>query len=533
MKIALAQLNYTVGDIDGNTSKIIEAIIRAKQEGANLVIFAEQSISGLPSYDLVCKNTFLELCEDALVQIASYCEGISALVGLPTLTSYGTISAAALIQDRRVLRYIGKRNITARREMGFLVPASGYEYATIAGHKCAIVVGNDLSRLRDFDHSVDTVISINARKYGSGIFTSRFEALHNIAYVESKNIVLINQVGGGSDIVYDGTSCVFNKRGELTLLMKSFEEDFAIYDLEKEVASEDCHSLEVLESSSIRRKMIYSATCMGLRDFFYKSGYTKACLGLSGGIDSSVVASLAVAALGRENVMGLIMPSQFTDAQSVEDAVQLAQNLGIEYSIIPITSCNDAIIESLSMLIGGTEFNATEENILSRIRTTLLMALQNKRGYILLNSTNKSENALGLCTLYGDTAGAISITGDLYKREIFSLAKYINSVQGAPIPESILGKEPSSEVRPDRQDAHNLPPYELVDAIIYRMIEKGEHREEIVNAGFDMDDVQLIHKMIMQSEKKRFQYPPVLRLSSCSFGHERVMPLTHSYGDDE
>ncbi len=533
MKIALAQLNYTVGDIDGNSDKIINAIIKAKAEGADLVIFAEQSINGLPAYDLVCKHTFLELCEDALIQIASHCDGISALVGLPTLTSYGSISAAALIQDRRVLRYIGKRNITARREMGFLVPASGYEYATIAGHKCAIVVGDDLSRLRDFDSSVETIISINARKYGSGIFTSRFEKLHNIAYMENKNIVLINQVGGGLDIVYDGTSCVFNKKGELTLLMKSFEEDFAIYDMGKEVPSEECHSLEILESSSIRRKMIYQATCLGLKDFFEKSGYTKACLDLSGGIDSSVVAALAVAALGRENVMGLIMPSQFTDSESVEDAILLAQNLGVEYNIIPITSCNDAIVDALSPIIGGTEFNATEENILSRIRTTILMALQNKRGHILLNSTNKSENALGLCTLYGDTAGAISITGDLYKREIYSLAKYINSVQGDPIPEAILEKEPSSELRPDRCDADKLPPYELVDAIVYRMIENGEHREEIVNAGFDIDDVQLIHKMIMQSEKKRFQYPPVLRLSKCSFGHERVMPITHKYGDDE
>ncbi|MFR9620783.1 MAG: NAD(+) synthase [Rikenellaceae bacterium] len=528
MKIALAQLNYAVGDIDGNTNKIIDAIIRAKSEGADLVLFAEQSINGLPGYDLVCKHTFLELCEDALVEIASHCDNIAALVGLPMLTSSGTISAAALIQDRQVLSYIGKRNITARREMGFLAPGSGYEYATIAGHKCAIVVGDDLSRLRDFDSSVETIISINARKYGSGRFTSRFETLRDIAYMEGKNIALINQVGGGADIVYDGSSCVFNKCGELTLLMKHFEEDFVIYDLDVDHPSQ---SLEPLESSNVRRKMIFSAACLGLKDFFEKSGYTKACLGLSGGIDSSVVASIAVAALGKESVMGLIMPSQCSEENAVEHAVELAENLGIEYNVIPITSCNDAIVEALSPIIGGTEFNATEENILSRIRTTLLMALQNKRGHVLLNSSNKSENALGLCTLYGDTAGAISVTGDLYKREIYSLAKYINSIMDAPIPEDILSKEPSSELRPDRQDAQQLPPYELVDAIVFRMIEKGEHREEIANAGFEMADVELIHKMIMQSEKKRFQYPPVLRLSSCSFGHDRVMPITHKYGD--
>ncbi len=224
--------------------------------------------------------------------------------------------------------------------------------------------------------------------------------------------------------------------------------------------------------------------------------------------------------------------TEFSEENAVEDAVALAKNLGINYNIIPIDGCYHSIVNSLSSIIGGTEFDATEENILSRIRTTLLMALQNKRGHVLLNSTNKSENALGLCTLYGDTAGAISITGDLYKGEIFDIAKYINKTEGDVIPVSILNKAPSSEVvRPDRRDAHLLPPYEVVDAIVYRMIEKGEHREEIINAGFDSNQVQLIHTMIMQSEKKRYQYPPVLRLSRCTFGHERVMPITHKYGD--
>ena len=216
---------------------------------------------------------------------------------------------------------------------------------------------------------------------------------------------------------------------------------------------------------------------------------------------------------------------------AVEDAVVLAKNLGIEYQIIPVSACYDSIVDALSPIIGGTEFDATEENILSRIRTVILMALQNKRGHVLLNSSNKSENALGLCTLYGDTAGAISVTGDLYKNEIYAIARHINKIQGEVIPQNILNRVPTSDVRPDRKDAQELPPYEIVDAIVYRMIEKGEHREEIINAGYDYEHVQMIHKMIMQSEKKRFQYPPVLRLSSCSFGHERRMPLTNKYGD--
>ena len=237
MKIAIAQLNYTIGDIDGNTSKIIDAIQRAKAQRADLVIFAEQAVSGTPAFDLLRKTTFLELCEDALVEIASCCDGIAAIVGLPILTSAGTISAAALIQDRKVLRYVGKKYITARREMGFLVPSKGYEYATIKGHKCAIIVGDDLSREHDFDKSVETIISINARRYGKGTMIYRYEMLRNLAFVEGKNLVIVNQVGGSTEIVYDGTSGALNKQGEPVLMLKNFEEDFGIFDTRAKAAT--------------------------------------------------------------------------------------------------------------------------------------------------------------------------------------------------------------------------------------------------------------------------------------------------------
>ena len=242
MKIAIAQLNYTIGDIDGNTSKIIDSINKAKARHADLVIFAEQAVSGTPAFDLFRKTTFLELCEDALVEIASCCDGIAAIVGLPILTAQGTISAAALIQDRKVLRYVGKKYITARREMGFLAPSKGYEYATIKGHKCAIIVGDDLSREHDFDHSVETIISINARRYGKGTMIYRYEMMRNLAFVEGKNLVIVNQVGGSTEIVYDGTSGALNKRGEPVLMMKNFEEDFQIYDTEAEAAPITIHS---------------------------------------------------------------------------------------------------------------------------------------------------------------------------------------------------------------------------------------------------------------------------------------------------
>ena len=525
MKIAIAQLNYTIGDVEGNTSKIIDSIQKAKERKADLVIFAEQAVSGTPAFDLLRKTTFLELCEDALVTIASCCDGIAAIVGLPILTSQGTISAAALIQDRKVLRYVGKKYITARREMGFLVGSKGYEYATIKGHKCAIVVGDDLSRERDYDKSVETVISINARKYGRGTMTYRYEVMRNLSFVEGKNIVMVNQVGGSTDIVYDGTSGAFNNRGELVLMMKNFEEDFQIFDTRAQARP------VVIPTSGERTRLVYEAARCGLRDFFLKNGYRKACIGLSGGIDSAVVACLAADALGHENVRALLMPSQFSSDLSVEDAKELAENLGIEYNVIPITEIYKSVVDTLTPVIGGRDFDSTEENIQTRIRTILLMAVQNKTDYVLLNSSNKSENALGLCTLYGDTAGAFSPTGDLYKSEMYDVARYINRTFGNPIPESILDKEPSSELHHNQKDSDILPPYEVVDAILYRMIEEGQHREEIVNAGFDSEVVEKIHSMIMRNEKKRYQFPPVLRLSMCSFGHERLMPLTNKYGD--
>ncbi len=528
MKIALAQQNYTVGDIEGNTLKIMDAINRAKEEGANLVIFAEQAISGVPAYDLLRKSTFLELCEDALVQIAACCDGITAIVGLPVLTAKGTNSAAAVIQDRKILKYISKRNITARREMGFLVGGRGAEEVVIAAKRCLIVVGDDSRRLKNIDPEIDIVISINARKYGKGALTYRFTTLQELAVVERKTVAIVNNVGGNSEIVYDGTSGIFNPKGELTLVMKSFEEDFAVHDMN---SSESGMINAPLTTYNDRVRLIYKAAVLGLKDYFHKNDYQKACVGLSGGIDSSVVASLAVAALGVENVLALIMPSAEMSDDAVRDATKIAENLGIKYKVIPINNSYKAITESMDSILGDGDFDVTDENIQERIRTIMLMALQNKRGHVLLNSTNKSENALGLCTLYGDTAGAFCVTGDLYKSEVYDLARYINKISNNIIPDEILEKEPTSELHPEKLVENPLPPYEVVDAILYRMIELEQHREEIMNAGFDSAVVEKIHTMLLQNAKKRYQYPPVLRLSTCSFRHERLMPLTNKYGD--
>ena len=366
---------------------------------------------------------------------------------------------------------------------------------------------------------------------GAGEFNIKL--LKNIE--ESRNFVLILSPGAldrcrneNDWVRAEIEHAIENEKNIVPLMMKGFDEDFAVYDTD--IEHEPCILPDALYSHD-RTQFNYKAAILGLRDYFHKNGYTKACVGLSGGIDSSIVACIAAEALGKENVRGLLMPSPFSPDQSVEDATELAKNLGIEYSVLPITEVYRSMLNTLKPVIGGRDFDLTEENIQARIRTVMLMALQNKTGYILLNSSNKSENALGLCTLYGDTAGAFSVTGDLYKSEMYDLARYINRISNDVIPESIIIKEPSSELRPDQKDSDILPPYEVVDAILIRMIEQGQHREEIINAGFDSEVVEKIHAMIMKNEKKRYQFPPVLRLSACAFGHERLMPLINKYGD--
>ena len=526
MKIALAQLNYTVGDVEGNASKIIEAIEKAKQKNVDLVVFAEQALSGTPAYDLLNKATFVELCEEELERIAEHCDSLAAIVGSPVAGDEGTVSAAVVIERGQITRRIAKQYVDYRDEMGYIHPSSGAEVIRVAGEQVAVVVGNDLVRVRDCDQSVTTIININARRFRKRVLEDRYEKLHHVAYVEGKNLVFVNHVGGSTDMVYDGTSSIYDAKGELVLLLDTFKEDFKVCDLG--VQNEPIAT--PFSYYQNRTRNLHDAIKCGLKDYFYKNGYKKACVGLSGGIDSSVVLSIAVDALGVENVRAMMMPSQFSSDHSVEDAVKLADNLGVEYNVVPITEAYKSIVESLMPVVGGTPFDATEENIQARIRTIMLMALQNKQNYVMLNSSNKSENALGWCTLYGDTAGAISITGDVYKSEIYDLARYINREREI-IPENILNKEPSSELYAGQKDSDLLPPYEVVDAILYRMIERGQHREEIINAGFDAEVVHKIHKMVMRNEKKRFQFCPMLRLSSCTLGCDRVLPLTNKYGD--
>lgn len=522
MKVAVAQLNYTIGAFDANKMKIVDAIERAKKAGADVAVFAEYAISGAPAYDLLNKVQFLEMCEEALVEIAAFCDNITVVIGLPIQHSHNTLSAAAIIQNRRVVSFVTKHDVERRDEAAYLTAGDGCEYFFINGHKVAVVLGHDIAST-DFVRATDTVIFLDADRWRRRRIERRYAFMAERAYVTERNIVYVNQMGGHTDTIFDGSSAVFNHRGEAIALLDSFKEDFALVDLDA-----DNKAIEIPYQDKTVNTM--AAIKLGLGDFFAKNGFKRACLGLSGGIDSAVVAAIAADVLGPENVRVLLMPSQFSSDHSVEDSIALAENLGVKYDIVPITDAYKLVSEAMAPIFGAdNEFGVAEENIQSRLRSVLLMALSNKFGDVLLNTTNKSELALGFSTLYGDSAGVLSILGDVYKRDVYALAHLINR-ENDIIPESIIEKEPSAELRPDQKDIDYMPPYDVVDAIIYRMLEEGQSREEIINAGFDSEVVYKIYGNILRNVQKRYQFCPVLRISHCTFGKDRVMPLTSKYG---
>ena len=522
MKIAIAQLNYTIGDFDGNKAKILRGIRQARQEGARLVVFAEQAVSGRPAYDLLNDPVFLERCRESLDEIAEACAGITAIVGLPLQTDGKTISAAAIIEDRRIVKYVGKRHVLSRDETQHLGNSKGFEIVRVEGLNVAVVIGSDIHIPNlDFGSDTDLILSLKSTIYSRGIVARRHDFYSKMAYRKQAKLAVINQIGGQTDIVYDGWSAVFNERGECVARLKGFEEDVMTVDLDAELPA-------VPLPVQNKDENVYSAIKLGLRDFFVKNGFTKAVVGLSGGIDSAVTCALAAEVLGKENVRGLVMPSKYSTAHSVDDAVELARNLGIRHDIVAITETYTALREAITPLFEGLPFDATEENMQARIHGAMLMALSNKLGYIVLNTNNKSESAVGYTTLYGDTVGSLSILGDLYKTEIYSLARHINRTRRV-IPENTLNKAPSAELRPEQKDTDTLPEYELLDAILYRLIEENQSVDEIATAGFDYDTVKRVYTLFIKNGYKRYQNPPVLRLSTVTLGKGKILPLTWDF----
>ena len=546
MKIAIAQLNYHIGNFESNTSKIIEHIGKAKAEGAELVVFTELSVTGYYPHDLLERKEFIEQAEVALNNIAKSCTGIAAVVGGPRINpeprGKKLYNSAFFMYDGAIQHIVNKSLLPTYDifdEYRHFEPNKSFSVFDFKGKKLAITICEDLwdeqetqnefgreklyqvSPLKELSAlNPDLVINLSASPFSYNQENFRKNILVKNAIKYNLPIIYANQVGAQTELVFDGGSVFLNGKGEIVEELKYFEEDFRIVDTES--------SERNLQPKTDYIEKIYEALILGIRDYFGKMGFKKATLGLSGGIDSALVLVLATEALGKENVRVLLMPSQYSSDHSITDAIQLAQNLDVQYEIIPIQPMVDTFGKSLSEVFTGLKNDITEENIQARTRGILLMAISNKFGHILLNTTNKSECAVGYGTLYGDMNGGLSVLGDVYKTDVFKMANWINREKEI-IPINTIQKPPSAELRPDQKDTDSLPDYSILDQILFDYIELNLSPAEIIAKGFDEATVLRTVKMVNTNEYKRFQAPPILRVSSKAFGFGRRMPLVAKY----
>lgn len=544
MKIALAQLNYHIGNFEKNTEKIISAIERAKKESVDLVIFSELAICGYPPKDLLERKDFVLRSLEALEKVAKHCQNIAAVVGGPSINPHSKgknlFNSAYFMHDGKIESVHNKTllpNYDIFDEYRYFEPNTEFSLVELNGKKIAITICEDLWEKQPVDNNFakselytvspmeqlsqlhpDFVVNIAASPFSYNQQDLRTNILKSTTERYRLPIFYVNQIGAHAELIFDGDSLVLNSQGEVACRLKYFEEDFQIVDLNE---IEDL-SIQTDEVDYIEK--IHNALVLGLKDYFGKMGFTKATLGLSGGIDSAVTVVLAERALGKENVRVLLLPSQFSSEHSIKDAVDLAENLGIQYDIIPIQDIFQEFQKSFQPIFNGLPFNIAEENIQARIRGTLLMGLSNKFGHILLNTSNKSEAAVGYGTLYGDMNGGLSVLGDVYKTDIFKLARFMNK-EVEIIPENTIVKPPSAELRPDQKDSDSLPDYDILDAILFRYIEKNMSLEEIIRDGFQNEIVEKAIRLVNMNEYKRFQTPPILRVSSKAFGFGRKIPL--------
>jgi len=539
MKIALAQLNYHVGNFEANTSKIIAAIQKAEQENADLIVFSELAICGYPPRDFLEFEEFIEECGKSIDSIAQHCTTIAAIVGSPSKNNNQRgkklYNSAYFLNNGKVEDIFHKTllpNYDIFDEYRYFEPNRNFHLLEFKGEKIAVSICEDLWNITEQMYELDPmeelaklkpslIINIAASPFNYNQEKDRKKVLKATFDKYQLPIVYCNHVGAQTELIFDGGSIFINAKGELQNELNYFEEDFSIVDTTIITAPKT-----QIEKSKIA--LIHHALISGIRDYFGKLGFKKALVGLSGGIDSAVVYAMAAEALGNENVMGVLMPSQFSSDHSVSDARKLATNLSAEQHLIEIEPLFAAFSEQLAPLFQNLPFNLAEENLQARIRGTLLMAVSNKFGHILLNTTNKSEAAVGYGTLYGDMNGGLSILGDLYKLEVYDLARYINRDKEI-IPLNSIEKAPSAELRPGQKDSDSLPEYDILDQILYQYIELRKGPDAIIHQGFDEATVKKVLKMVNTTEYKRHQTPPILRVSSKAFGTGRRMPIVGKY----
>lgn len=540
MKIALAQLNYHIGNFEANTAKIIEAITAAKAQDVDLIVFAELAVGGYPAQDLLFNTRFLESCQESVATIASHCTGIACIIGAPIKNQdpegKPLYNGALVIEDGQVNNIVKKSllpDYDVFDEYRYFEPNKQVFCVAVAGQKIALTVCEDLwdddgansyvgDIMEDLRQEEPTlIINIAASPFSYTHFDKRLAILKTQVSKAGCPLVYVNQVGAHTDIIFDGRSLALDRNGNLIKELKRFEEDIQTVSIFADAAPAEATEIEEIA-------LIHEALILGLRDYFQKSGFKKAVIGLSGGLDSAIVAALACEAFGASQVLSVLMPSVYSSDHSLKDALDLVQNTGCAHLILPIKEVAEAFDNSLASTFEGLKADTTEENIQARIRGILLMAMSNKFGHIVLNTSNKSEAAVGYGTLYGDMAGSISVIGDVYKTQAYALAKYINR-NGEIIPENTLVKPPSAELRPDQKDSDSLPPYDLLDSILFQFIELGKSASEVINLGFEEVVVERIHKLLNNAEFKRFQAPPILRVSPKAFGSGRSMPLVAKY----
>lgn len=540
MKIALAQLNYCIGDFEGNTRKIVKAALQAKNDGADLVVFSELAVCGYFPFDCLKFSDFLENCARSLDEIAERCHDIPVLVGCPLpndMVGAKPLFNAAVFLDHGRRQVFVKKHIGANPlfdERSYFEPALGKEQLLeLGGHRIAVMIGDDLSnqgadallmenRMDAFkDLNPDLVVALAASAFDYTMPRYRCDTLRQTVLKHELPLVMVNQVGAHSHLIFDGGSMAFASNGHIDTALPYFEECVRVVDTEALTffrTAEDCIAIPE------KMALIHDALVMGIRDYFGKLNFKDAVIGLSGGLDSALVTYFAAKALGPEHVRVVLLPSQFSTDHSVTDAEDLAKKLRVVYDTVPIKPVYDSFMTALQPVFEDRPFDVTEENLQARIRAVILMAVSNKFGNVLLNTSNKSEASVGYGTLYGDMCGGLSIIGDVYKSEAYALARYINKVEEI-IPWHTITKAPSAELRPDQKDSDSLPEYDVLDKILFQYIEESHSAEEIIAQGFDEATVRRVIRMVNRNEFKRKQVAPILRVSPRAFGNERVLPI--------
>ena len=558
MKIVLAQQNYHIGNFELNTQKIITAIREAKAAGADLILFSEMCVCGYPARDFVEFNNFITQCEASVDRIRQEADTIGVLIGGPSRNpsklGKDLFNAAFFLYEQKIVAEIHKTLLPTYDvfdEYRYFEPAADWKVVPFKGKKLAITICEDIWNLGDnplyticpmdrlMEQQPDIMLNLSASPFDYTHDEDRKAVIKANVLKYRLPLFYCNAVGSQTEIVFDGASLVFDAQANLCAALPMFTEASALLDLSENGTIQAA----ILEPASrmpdkelnpaklepeLNIHQVYQALLLGIRDYFTKMGFTKAILGSSGGIDSAVTLAIACEALGAENVRAILLPSPYSTEHSVADAIALSTHLQNPYNIVPIHQVYTAMLQTVQPLFGDLPFSLAEENMQSRSRGNLLMAIANKFGYILLNTSNKSELATGYGTLYGDMAGGLSVLGDCYKLQVYALARYINRDKEI-IPRNIIEKAPSAELRPGQKDSDSLPDYALLDQILYQYIEKRNGPEEIKLMGFDPALVNRTLKMVNTNEYKRNQFCPIIRISPKAFGVGRRVPIVGKY----